>query len=139
MADVTGQALSQPRFVAVLLGLFAAAALVLAAVGIYGTVSLLVTERTREMGIRIALGADRASVMKLVLGEGARLTLAGLALGVAGAVALLRLLSGLVYGVPLLDPLTFVGVPALLGLIGLVACAAPAWRAAGVAPAITLK
>ena len=91
------------------------------------------------MGIRIALGADRASVMRLVLGEGVRLTLAGLALGIAGAVALSRVLSGLVYGVPLLDPLTFVGVPALLCLIGVLACAAPAWRAASVAPAETLR
>jgi ABC-type antimicrobial peptide transport system permease subunit len=91
------------------------------------------------MGIRMALGADRASVIRLVLAEGMRLTLAGLALGVAGAVGLSRVLAGLVYGVGLLDPLTFVGVPALLGLIGALACAAPAWRAARVAPAETLR
>lgn len=139
MADVTAQALSQPRFVAVLLGLFAGAALLLASVGIYGTISLLVAERTREMGIRMALGADRASVMRLVLGQGLRLTAAGLALGVAGAAALSQVLSGLVYGVSLLDPLTFIGVPALLGLIGALACAAPAWRAASVTPAETLR
>lgn len=139
MADVTAQALSQPRFLAILLGLFAAAALLLASVGIYGTVSLLVTERTREMGIRMALGADRGSVLRLVLAEGLRLTATGLTLGVAGAAALSQVLTGLVYGVGLLDPLTFVGVPALLGLIGALACAGPAWRAASVAPAETLR
>jgi ABC-type antimicrobial peptide transport system permease subunit len=139
MADVSAQGLSQPRFLTVLLVLFAVAALLLAAVGIYGTISLLVTERTREMGIRLALGADRATVMRLVLGEGVRLTIAGLALGVVAALALSQLLSGLVYGVPLLDPLTFFGVPLVLCLIAILACVAPAWRAAGILPAVTLK
>jgi ABC-type antimicrobial peptide transport system permease subunit len=139
MAGVEAQALAQPRFLAVLLALFAAAALGLAAVGIYGTISLLVAERSREMGIRLALGADRASVMRLVLGQGARLAALGLALGLAGAVALSWVLSGVVYGVALLDPLTFLGVPVLLTLVAVLACMAPAWRAASVAPAVTLK
>jgi putative ABC transport system permease protein len=139
MAEVSARALSQPRFLTVLLALFAAAALLLAAVGIYGTISLLVTERTREMGIRLALGADRGSVMRLVLKEGVRLTVAGLALGVVGALALSQALSGLVYGVSLLDPVTFAGVPILLCVIAVLACVAPAWRASGIAPAITLK
>ena len=139
MADVSAQALSQPRFLTVLLVLFAAGALLLAVVGIYGTISLLVTERTREMGIRLALGADRGSVMRLVLSEGVRLTVAGLALGVTGALALSQVLSGLVYGIPLLDPLTFLGVPVLLSVIAVLACMAPAWRAASVAPAETLR
>ena len=139
MADVAAQALSQPRFLTVLLALFAGAAMVLAAVGIYGTISLLVAERAREMGIRLALGADRAAVIRLVLGEGARLAASGLVLGVLGALALSRVLSGVVYGVALLDPLTFLGVPALLTLVAVLACVAPAWRAAAIAPAITLK
>jgi putative ABC transport system permease protein len=139
MADVAAQALSQPRFLTVLLGLFAGAAMVLAAVGIYGTISLLVAERTREMGIRLALGADRAAVIGLVLGEGARLAASGLVLGVLGALALSRVLSGVVYGVALLDPLTFLGVPVLLTLVAVLACVAPAWRAASIAPAVTLK
>jgi ABC-type lipoprotein release transport system permease subunit len=77
--------------------------------------------------------------MRLVLGEGVRLTIAGLALGVVAALALSQLLSGLVYGVPLLDPLTFFGVPLVLCLIAILACVAPAWRAAGILPAVTLK
>jgi putative ABC transport system permease protein len=139
MAGVAAQALAQPRFLTLLLAIFAAAALALAAVGIYGTISLLVTERGREMGIRLALGADRASVIRLVLGQGVRLAAIGLALGLAAAVALSRVLSGVVYGVALLDPLTFLGAPVVLTLVAVLACVAPAWRAASVAPAVTLK
>ena len=105
-------ALSQPRFVTFLLALFAGTALTLAAIGIYGTISLLVAERTQEMGIRLALGADRPTILKLVLGQGMLLTAIGLALGLAGAAVLTRTLAGLVYGVGTLDPLTFVAVPA---------------------------
>jgi predicted permease len=139
MDDVASTALSQPRFVTFLLALFAATALTLAAVGIYGTISLLVSERTQEMGIRLALGADKPSILKLVLGQGMLLTATGLALGIVGAVVLTRTLSGLVYGVGTLDPLTFIAVPALLCVVSLVACFLPARRAASVDPLITMR
>ena len=139
MEAVTADALSQPRFLTFLLGLFAAAALTLAAIGIYGTISLLVAERTQEIGIRIALGADKASILRMVLGQGFVLTAIGLALGVAGAMVLTRTLSGLVYGIGTLDPLTFAAVPALLCVVGLLACLMPAHRAASVDPITTLR
>jgi putative ABC transport system permease protein len=139
MEAVAGAALSQPRFVTFLLGVFAAVALTLAAIGIYGTVSLLVAERTQEMGIRLALGAERSSILKLVLGQGLWLTLAGLVLGLAGAVVLTRTLAGLVYGIGTLDPLTFAAVPALLCVVALLACLVPAVRAASVDPIATLR
>jgi predicted permease len=139
MESVTAAALSQPRFVTFLLALFAGVALTLAAIGIYGTVSLLVAERTQEMGIRLALGANPPAILKLVLGQGMLLTAIGLALGVAGSVALTRTLAGLVYGVGTLDPLTFVAVPLLLSIVALLACLLPAKRAASVDPITTLR
>jgi putative ABC transport system permease protein len=139
MEDVTATALAQPRFVTLLLAVFAATALTLASIGIYGTISLLVSERTQEMGIRLALGADRPTILKLILGQGLVLTVAGLAAGVAGALLLTRTLSGLIYGVGTLDPLTFVAVPALLCAVALLACFIPARRAASVDPITTLR
>ena len=139
MEEVTASALSQPRFVTFLLALFAGTALTLAAIGIYGTISLLVAERTQEMGIRLALGADRPAILRLVLGQGMLLTAIGLAIGLAGAAVLTRTLSGLIYGVGTLDPLTFVAVPALLCVVALLACFLPARRAASVDPITTLR
>ncbi len=139
MDEVTATALSQPRFTTLLLGLFAALALALAAIGIYGTVSLLVAERTQEMGIRLALGAGRGTILRLILGQGMLLASAGLLLGVTGALFLTRLLASLVYGVGTLDPITFAAVPALLALVAAAACLAPAQRAASVDPVLTLK
>jgi putative ABC transport system permease protein len=139
MEQVTAEALSQPRFVTFLLALFAGTALTLAAIGIYGTISLLVAERTQEMGIRLALGANRPAILKLVLGQGMVLTAIGLAIGLAGATILMRTLSGLIYGVGTLDPLTFVAVPALLCAVALLACVLPARRAASVDPITTLR
>ena len=139
MEAVTATALSQPRFVTFLLALFAGTALTLAAIGIYGTVSLLVAERTQEMGIRLALGANRPDILKMVLGQGMVLVAIGLGLGLAGALALTRTLSGLVYGIGTLDPLTFVAVPALLCVVALAACFVPARRAASVDPITTLR
>jgi predicted permease len=139
MDDVAAAALSQPRFVTFLLALFAATALTLAAIGIYGTISLLVSERTQEMGIRLALGANRPAILKLVLGQGLGLVATGLAIGVASAIALTRTLAGLVYGVGTLDPLTFFSVPALLAVVALLACLLPARRAAAVDPITTLR
>ena len=139
MEDVAETALAQPRFVTFLLAVFAATALTLASIGIYGTISLLVTERTQEMGIRLALGADRPTILKLILGQGLLLTALGLGAGLAGSVLLTRTLSGLIYGVGTLDPLTFVAVPALLCVIALAACFIPARRAASVDPITTLR
>jgi predicted permease len=139
METVTRTALAQPRFVTFLLALFAATALTLAAIGIYGTISLLVSERTQELGIRLALGADRATILKLVLGQGLALTVIGLVVGLAGAVALARTLSGLLYGVGTLDPGTFIMVPAVLCAVALVACLIPARRAASVDPLVALR
>jgi putative ABC transport system permease protein len=139
MDAVAADALAQPRFMTFLLGLFAAVALTLAAIGIYGTVSLLVAERTQEMGIRLALGAERGSILRLVLGQGLLLAGVGLAVGMAGAIFLTRTLAGLIYGVGALDPLTFTAVPALLCAVALVACLLPARRAASVDPIATLR
>jgi predicted permease len=139
MDQVTTSALAQPRFTATLLGLLALLALSLAAIGIYGTVSLLVTERAYEIGIRLALGAGRGSILGLVLGHGMALAGIGMALGLAGALALRRLLGTLVYGVGTLDPITFVAAPAILGAAALVACLNPARRAAGLDPIVTLR
>jgi len=139
MEQVTAAALSQPRFTAVLLTVFAALALTLAAIGIYGTVSLLVAERANEIGIRMALGAGRRAILGLVLGQGMMLAGAGIALGVTGALFLTRLLKTLVYGVGTLDPLTFAAVPALLGAVTLIDCLNPARRAAALDPVVTLR
>jgi ABC-type lipoprotein release transport system permease subunit len=139
MSDVTLNALAQPRFVTALLASFAVVALVLAAVGIYGTVSLLAAERSREMSIRLAIGAAPAALVGLVLREGARMTAIGLALGAIVSAALARLLAGMVYGVSLADPLTLLIVPALLGGVSLAASLVPARRAAATSPADVLK
>jgi predicted permease len=139
MDAVAESALAQPRFVTFLLALFAATALALASIGIYGTISLLVSERTQELGIRLALGADRPTILKLVLGQGLVLIAIGLTAGVAGAVVLTRALAGLIYGIHVLDPITFVAVPLLLGVIGVLACLIPAHRAALVDPITTLR
>ena len=139
MDDVTASALSQPRFITFLRALFAGTALTLAAIGIYGTISLLVSERMQEMGIRLALGANPGTILKMVIGQGMLLTMIGLGIGLAGAAILTRTLSGLIYGVGTLDPLTFVTVPALLCLVALAACFLPARRAASVDPITTLR
>jgi putative ABC transport system permease protein len=139
MAAVAATALARPRFVTFLLGVFAATALTLAAIGIYGTISLLVSERTQEMGIRLALGADRPTILKLVLGQGLVLIAIGLTAGIAGAAVLTRVLSGLIYGIRALDPVTFVSVPLILCAIGVLACLIPARRAASVDPITTLR
>ncbi len=139
LAAVAADALAQPRFTTWLLGVFAALALALAAVGIYGTVSLLVAERSAEMGIRMALGADRGSILRLVMGQGLALAGTGVGVGMAGGVALARAIASLVYGVGPLDPVTFVVVPALLGAVAALACLVPAHRAASLDPVLTIR
>ena len=139
MEQVTARALARPSFAASLLGLFAVLALVLAAIGTYATISLLVSERAHEIGIRIALGAERKTILGWILGEGLLLAGAGVAIGVAAALFLSRVLETLLYGVDRFDPLTFVIVPALLCVIAVIASLHPARRAASVDPAKTLR
>jgi ABC-type antimicrobial peptide transport system permease subunit len=122
-----------------LLGLFAAVALTLAALGIYGVLSYAVTQRTREIGIRLALGAAPRDVLGLVLLQGVALVLAGVALGLIAALAVTRLLADLLYGVGATDAMTFIVIPLLLGSVALLACWIPARRATKVDPLIALR
>ena len=131
--------LSHPQFRAILLGMFAALALALAAVGIFGVLSQLVSQRTREFGIRMALGADRRDVLAMVVKQGAVLVLLGVGLGLAVALALSRLLSTMLYGVRPTDPFTFAAVTSLLILVAMLACYLPARRATKVDPMIALR
>jgi putative ABC transport system permease protein len=127
------------RFDALLLTLFAAVALLLAVVGIYGVMSYWVTQRTHEIGVRVALGAQRQQVLRLVLARAAWLTLGGLTLGLVGAFVLARALSGLLFGVKAIDPLTFLAASAALAGIAFVASWQPARRAASVDPMVALR
>jgi putative ABC transport system permease protein len=139
MDEVADEVLAERRLPMTLMTVFAALALVLAAVGLYGVMSYVVTARTREFGVRMALGAPQAAVIRLVMGQGLLTVLGGLAVGLAGAVAATRLLAGLLFGVRPLDPLTFGAVPAVLLLVALVACWLPARRATKVDPMAALR
>jgi putative ABC transport system permease protein len=130
---------AQPRFAAWLLALFAGLALAVAATGLYGVLSYTVSERRREIGIRAALGATRARLVRLVLRQGLGFTLAGLALGLIAAAATSRLLSTLLFGVTPFDRVAFAAAPAVLLLVALAACLVPAWRAASTDPAVVLR
>jgi len=132
-------AAAQTRFSAVLLGLFAATALALAAIGIYGVMTLVVTARTREIGIRMALGADRYSVRRLVVSEGVRLVSVGVILGLAGALACTRVLQKLLFDLSPTDPVTYCATVGLLGLATLAASWVPARRASSVDPVVALR
>jgi putative ABC transport system permease protein len=139
MEDLLSRSLVQPRFQALLLSLFAILALVLSAIGIYGVVAYSVRTRTAEIGIRVAMGARGADILRLIVGEGAALILIGVGVGAAGALALSRLLSRFLYGVTATDPLTFAAVSLLLALVGVLACYLPARRAAKVDPMRALR
>jgi putative ABC transport system permease protein len=139
MEQVVADATAEPLFYLLLLGTFAAVALTLAAVGIYGVMSYSVSRRTHEIGVRMALGAKRSDVLKLVTGQGMALALAGTAAGSLGALSLARLMSSLLYGVRPTDPLTFAVVTAVLAGAALLACYIPARRAANVHPMVALR
>ncbi len=136
---VLSASLAERRFSMEMVGLFALAALLLAGLGIYGVISYIVSERTHEIGIRIALGADKRSILRMVLRQGLGLTLAGAAVGLVGALIVSHLMAGLLYGVRPTDPLTFAGVALLLTGVALLACYIPAWRALRVDPLVALR
>ena len=139
MDEVVAGSIAARRFSMVLFGSFALVALALASIGIYGVTSYLVGQKTHEIGLRIALGARRADVLRLVLGQGARTALAGAAAGLAAALGLTRLMSHLLFGVSATDPLTFAGVAAVLVAVTLAACYVPASRAMGIDPTLALR
>lgn len=139
MTEVFSQTVTRQRFLSTLLAIFAGVALTLAAIGTYGVVSYLVTERQREIGIRVALGADSSRIVKLVLMQGLTLAMTGIVLGIGAAFALSRLTAKLLFGVSPSDPLTYVGVAAVITAIALIACMVPARRAMHVDPLTAIR
>jgi ABC-type antimicrobial peptide transport system permease subunit len=139
MDSLISDSVASERFSMILLAAFAALALVLASGGIYGVISYVVGQRAHEIGIRMALGAQRADVLRLILVRGGRLAGIGVALGLAAALGLTRFLATFLYGVGATDPLTFAGVAVLLTLVALAACYVPARRAARVDPVVALR
>jgi putative ABC transport system permease protein len=139
MNEWVSETIAQRRLNMILLGTFALVALLLASVGIYGVMSYSVTQRTHEIGIRMALGAQRSDVLKMILGQGMALTLIGIGIGLAGALFLTRLMSSLLFAVSAVDPLTFIAVSVLLAIVSLLACYIPARRAMKVDPMVALR
>jgi putative ABC transport system permease protein len=139
MDQVLSDSLARRRIYMALLGMFAGAALLLAAVGIYGVMSYTVNQRVHEIGLRLALGAERADVLRLILSEGTKIAFVGTAIGIAVALALTRLMTSLLYGVTATDPATLLAVAALPVLVAVVACYIPARRAVRVDPMVALR
>ena len=139
MDEIIALSLGSQRFIMMLLGAFAALALVLASVGIYGVISYLVGQRTREIGVRMAMGAQKGDVLRLILGQGMKMTLLGVAIGLGVSVVLTRLMTALLYGIGATDPITFIGVGLLLTVVALTACYVPARRALRVDPMTALR
>jgi putative ABC transport system permease protein len=139
METVVRQTFSRQQFSAVLLGGFSLASLVLASIGIYGILAYSVTQRTREIGVRVALGAEPGNIVRIVVGSGARLVIAGAVAGMLMALALSGLMKSLLYGVGPRDPLTFIAAPVLLAAVALIAAYLPARRAARVSPMEALR
>jgi ABC-type antimicrobial peptide transport system permease subunit len=139
MEQVLSHSLALRNFMMFLLSLFATLALTLATVGIYGVISYAVSQRTREIGVRMALGANPRDVLRLILGEGLKLVLAGVALGIIAALAMTRLLTTLLYGVSVTNPVIFLSVVLILVAVSLAACFVPARRAMRVDPIVALR
>jgi predicted permease len=139
MQEIVSGSISTQRLTMMLLGVFAALALTLSAIGIYGVISYLTGQRIHEIGVRMALGASSEDVLRMVLGQGMRTTLIGVALGIAAAIGLTRLIAKVIYGVGATDPITFIGVAILLIAVALLACYIPARRAMRVDPMIALR
>ncbi len=139
LSDYVDAARAPTRFALALIGTFAAIALVLAAVGLYGVLSTIVRQRTAEIGVRMAFGAPKARIFRQVIGEGMRLSVVGVGLGIAAALALTRAMSSLLVGVAPTDPATFVAITVLFLAIASLACWVPARRAAALDPANALR
>src|ERR1700689_2277991 len=139
MTKIVSDSIATQRFTMILLGIFSGLALVLSSVGIYGVISYVVGQRTHEIGVRIALGAQRRDVLRMVLGEGLRVALVGVAVGIVAALGLTHLMKEMIFGVRAVDPITFAGVAILLTLVALAACYMPARRAMRVDPIVALR
>jgi predicted permease len=139
MKDIVANSIATQRLAMMLLSVFSALALVLSAIGIYGVISYLAGQRTQEIGVRIALGASNVDVLRMVLGEGMRITLIGVGIGIVAALGLTRLITKMIYGVGATDPITFAGVAILLTVVALLACYIPARRAMRVDPIVALR
>ncbi len=137
--DYLAQSLARPRFNALLLSIFAGVALLLTAIGIYGVMAYSVAQRRQEIGVRMALGAQRGDVLRLIVGGGMKLTGLGVLIGLTAVFALTRVLNNLLYGVGSFDAVTLGAVALLLGTIALLACWLPAQRAAGLSPLTALR
>ena len=129
----------RPRFETTLLGFFALTGLVLAVVGLYGLIAFMTTQRTHEIGVRMALGATRANILRLIANDGLRMVVVGLALGLGTALAVSRMLKALLFQVSAYDPLTYIVVPLLLSLVALIAILIPARAGMRVEPAVALR
>ena len=139
MEDTVAHSMAKRKFAMVLLGIFAGLALFLASIGLFGVMSYSVAQRTREIGIRMAVGAQRGDVLRLIVRQGMVLTGFGVVLGLIASFGLTRLMSNLLYGVSATDAITFLGVSALLSAVALLACWMPARRASVVDPMVALR
>jgi putative ABC transport system permease protein len=136
---VVSDSIAQPRFNMVLLGIFAGLALILASVGIYGVMSYSVTQRTQELGVRIALGAQRRDIFSLVLKQGIILALIGVGIGLAAAIGLSKVVASVLYGISATDPVTFISVAVIMIAVAVVACFFPARKATKVDPLTAMR
>jgi len=139
MSDVISDSLATKRFAMILLGVFAALALLLSSIGIYGVISYVLGQRSHEIGIRMALGAGRANVLRMVLGQAGKMVLFGIGIGLVSAIALTRLMASMLFGVRPSDPFTLIAVSLLLAAVSFLACYVPARRATRVDPVIALR